>query len=627
MKATFKLLAITFCLFSSFCVNAQNEKDSNHQRVKKFNLRSDVPGIVVRAKDVKNVLKSELKIDTEIEIIHDTSRKSKTDNLGFKHDRYIQKYKGIKIEFADIRVHHKNDSVKSMNGEYHNKINISTIPSISKEVAILKAKNFVNAKKYRWEDRNENIWLQKITKNQIATFYPNPELLISKNYLDLKDTNLHLAYKIDIYAIEPLSRAYIYVDAMNGSVINIDPIIKTLNANAATRYSGNRTISTQANNTTFRLRDYDNNRGSGIETYNLNRGTNYSTAVDFNDSDNNWTAAEYSNTNKDNGALDAHWGAMMTYDYFRNIHSRNSYDDNGAIIRSYVHYASNYDNAFWNGSVMTYGDGSGTNFDILTSLDVAGHEIGHAVCQYTAGLVYQNESGAINEGLSDIWGACIEQYATTGKQTWLIGEDIERRTGHVSLRSMSNPNAEGQPDTYGGTNWYSLVGCSPSAGNDYCGVHRNSGVMNFWFYLLTNGGSGINDINNNYNVNGIGILKAAQITYRAENIYMTSFNNYRDVRTHTIQSAIDLFGVLSPEVVSVTKAWYAVGVGNDYKCNGIQYVTNVNYINNSTIQVDCDLNLTNVNVSNNSKLTITANGEVLINPNFEVTLGSEIQIK
>jgi Zn-dependent metalloprotease len=297
----------------------------------------------------------------------------------------------------------------------------------------------------------------------------------------------------------------------------------------------------------------------------MKKGTSYTAAVNFTDVDNNWTAAEYNNVNKDNGALDAHWGAEKTYDYWSTTHGRNSYNNAGAAIKSYVHYSSAYNNAYWNGSVMTYGDGSGTGgFDILTSIDVAGHEIGHAVCSSTANLAYKNESGAMNEALSDIWGACIEYFAAPTKQRWLIGEDIERRAGHLSLRSMSNPKTEGQPDTYGGINWTSQTKCRPTSNNDQCGVHNNSGVLNHWFYILTEGKTGTNDKGSSYSVTGIGIDKAAKITYRMESVYMTSSSTFANARTYGIQAAIDLYGAGSPEVIATTNAFYAVGVGTAY---------------------------------------------------------------
>ena len=149
----------------------------------------------------------------------------------------------------------------------------------------------------------------------------------------------------------------------------------------------------------------------------------------------------------------------MTYDFWFTIFGRNSFDNLGSQIKSYVHYSKNppagYANAFWNGSVMTYGDGTG-GVNILTSLDVCAHEIGHAVCSNTANLVYANQSGAMNEGYSDIWGACIEHFGRTGSLSvtpnaavWEIAEDL----GSSPFRSMIDPLSEGNPDTYLGTNW------------------------------------------------------------------------------------------------------------------------------------------------------------------------------
>jgi bacillolysin len=169
----------------------------------------------------------------------------------------------------------------------------------------------------------------------------------------------------------------------------------------------------------------------------------------------------------------------------------------------------------------------------------------------------------MNEGFSDIWGACVEYYAAPTKQTWLIGEDIERRTGHVSLRSMSNPNVEAQPDTYGGTYW-KTVNCTPTSTNDYCGVHTNSGVLNHWFYILTVGKVGTNDLGNAFSVTGIGIDKAAKIAFRTESVYLTSNSTYANARTYGIQAAKDLYGANSAEVIATTNAFYAVGLGAAY---------------------------------------------------------------
>jgi hypothetical protein len=212
------------------------------------------------------------------------------------------------------------------------------------------------------------------------------------------------------------------------------------------------------------------------------------------------------------------------------------------------------DNAGWSDYFNTIFYGDGDWLEPLVCLDIVAHELGHGICQSTAGLLYDGESGAINEGLSDIWGACVENWATTGKQTWTCGEDLG-----FSLRSMSNPNLFNDPDTYQGTFWRDPTNFNDDRG----GVHHNSGVINYWFYLLSQGGSGTNALGNYYEVTGIGIEKAANIVYRAECYYLTSSSNFNAFRNASINAAT-FYGYDSKEVVSVTNAWHAVGVGSKF---------------------------------------------------------------
>jgi hypothetical protein len=211
---------------------------------------------------------------------------------------------------------------------------------------------------------------------------------------------------------------------------------------------------------------------------------------------------------------------------------------------------------------MTYGDGGtsgSTTYTPLTALDVCGHEITHGVTERTSGLIYSKESGAMNEGFSDIFGTAIEFYAKGAAGNWQIGENIG-----AAFRSMSNPNQFNQPDTYGGTYWVNTTSCSPNNNNDQCGVHTNSGVLNFWFYLLSQGGNGTNDIGSVYTVSGLGIDAAAAIAYRTNTVYLTGSSTYANARTYAIQSATDLYGAGSAQVIATTNAWYAVGVGAAY---------------------------------------------------------------
>ena len=487
-----------------------------------------------------------------------------TDQLGFTHEKFAQYYQGVRVEHADYTVHAKGGTVESISGDFEKISGLDTRPSVSADAALARALAHVGATTYMWQDLSEETGLKRETNNSAASYYPQGELVIVRNELT-KNTAAKgrptLAWKFNIYAQEPVSRAYVYVDARTGEVVSQDAIIKHTGATGsfATAYSGTRSFADGTTTGGYFLRE-GTTRGLGIETYNMKKLTQYSKAVDFVDADNNWTAAEYNNANFDNVAGDAHIGAQCTYDYWKAIHSRNSYDNAGAKIKSYVHYGRSYENAYWNGSVMTYGDGA-TRFRPLTALDVCGHEIGHAVCEKTANLTYSNESGAMNEGLSDIWGASIEAYAVANlgftssgvkaKSTWLIGEEIDKQ--QAALRSMSDPKSLGQPAYYKGINWYTGTG-------DNGGVHTNSGVLNFWYYLIANGKTGINEKGVSYSVAGQGLTVAAKITFRMESVYMVPGSTYAQARTYSIQAATDLYGAASAQVTAVTNAWNAVGV-------------------------------------------------------------------
>ena len=498
-------------------------------------------------------------------------------------------------------LHSKNGVVETISSEFYKIEDLETTPSISNIQAFNRAVTHTGATSYLWEDTAASA--------ELGYSKPTGELVVLP-VLDGESTTMKLAYKFDIYSIIPMGGGDLYVDATNGQALFFNNKVRhfdnfghdgsALHTNstvpstteiieefaplaagtADTRYSGTRTIETTSSGGSFTLNDV----GRKVYTRNANNLapvgnslpyiTSYS---EFSDNDNNWTTAEYDNNNKDNAALDAHWGAMMTYDYWSVVHGRNSYDNNGAQLRSYVHVDNNYDNAFWFLNVMSYGDGSSNGnegngyFDALTSIDVAAHEIGHAVTEYTANLAYQRESGGLNEAYSDIWGAAVEHFAkgngndaSPDATIWLIGDEIDRRSGSAALRSMSNPTSLGQPDTYGGTYWQEPNCGTPTSSNDYCGVHTNSGVLNHWFYLTVAGGNGTNDIGNAFSVSGIGMTKSALISYRAINVYLSANSTYADARTAMIQSAVDLYTADSAEEQAVTNAWHAVGVGAAY---------------------------------------------------------------
>lgn len=563
-------------LFLQNSVAQKNKQLSDNQPIQ-TTIQFDMP---LQKAQAINQFKAKNKLDKTNSYVPTYSN---TDESGRTHEHFQQFYKGIKVEFGVIITHSLDNEVYMINGEVYNASSLNITPSLSNTQALDVILNMKKGSKYLW-DSKEDAEAMNYQK-------PKGELVVLPN---VKTGEVNLAYKFDIYTTEPLARDEIYVDAHSGTILYNNPIIKhahdlvnhkndekttTVSSSVVgtannTKYSGSRQIMTMFDIALNKYILKDDTRGGGIQTFNSARTTSYPT-TNFSDIDNNWTTAEYNNANKDIGALDAHWGAEMTYDFWKNNFNRNSYDGNGTMLKSYVHYRSvanqSLVNAFWNGAVMSYGDGN-TTVSILTAIDVCGHEIGHGVCSSTANLAYQNQSGAINEGLSDIWGACIEHYGRTGSLAgpfatgvWTIAEDL----GTSPFRSMSNPTSKGNPDTYLGTNWTTTGDegtCTPSSGNDQCGVHNNSGVLNHWFYILTVGKSGTNNAPTprTYSVTGIGMTKSAQITYYAERDYLTPNATYLDMRNATLAVANNLYCGSSAEVIAVTNAWYAVNVGNQY---------------------------------------------------------------
>ncbi|MFE5616500.1 M4 family metallopeptidase [Streptomyces sp. NPDC056470] len=343
---------------------------------------------------------------------------------------------------------------------------------------------------------------------------------------------------------------HVVTDATSGAKLYEWQAVHTGTGN--TQYSGQVTLGTAPSYTLT-----DTGRGNH-KTYNLNRGTS-GTGTLFSGSDDVWgdgTAA-----NLETAGADAHFGAAVTWDYYKNVHGRSGIRGDGVGAYSRVHYGNAYVNAFWQDSCfcMTYGDGSG-NAKPLTSIDVAAHEMTHGVTSNTAGLVYSGESGGLNEATSDIFAAAVEFYANNAqdKGDYLVGEKIDIRGNGTPLRYMDKPSKDGSSKDA----WYSGIG-----GID---VHYSSGPANHWFYLLSEG-SGAKTVNGvNYDsptsdglpVTGIGRDKAALIWFKALTTKFSSNTNYAGARTGTVAVATELYGAGSPEVLAVEHAWAGINVGS-----------------------------------------------------------------
>ena len=261
----------------------------------------------------------------------------------------------------------------------------------------------------------------------------------------------------------------------------------------------------------------------------------------------------------DTAVDEAYDGSGITYDLYFDIYGRNSIDNSGMRLDSTVHYQKGYDNAFWNGQQMVYGDGDEDLpedqrlFNRFTAaLDVIGHELTHGVTQHEADLAYWDQSGALNESMSDVFGSLVKQYQrneSASEANWIIGEGLfTPNVNGVGIRSMKAPGtAYDDP----------LMGKDPQPGHmdDYVnttsdngGVHINSGIPNRAFYVTA------------MEIGGYAWVKAGQIWYKTLTEKLGSRSNFQDAANLTFEAAGELYGVGSLEQAAVRKGWFEVGL-------------------------------------------------------------------
>jgi Zn-dependent metalloprotease len=242
-------------------------------------------------------------------------------------------------------------------------------------------------------------------------------------------------------------------------------------------------------------------------------------------------------------------GFGATYQFYWDVLSRDSIDGSGMPILGLVHFSTDYDNAFWDGQGhMFFGDGDGSIFIRLTkSLDVIGHELTHGVTQYTAGLSYMNQSGALNESLSDVFGSLVKQYAKkqdAASADWLIGNDIVGPALKPALRSLKAPGTANAHDDQPADMDHFV-----HTAEDHGGVHQNSGIPNHAFYVAAT------------TIGGKAWETSGKIWYDAMNdSHVRPNTDFAGFAKATVRQASHLFGATSAESHAVKAGWDAVKV-------------------------------------------------------------------
>ncbi|WP_405537791.1 M4 family metallopeptidase [Streptomyces sp. NBC_00075] len=473
------------------------------------------------------------------------------DKDGSQHVRYDRTYRQLPVLGGDFVVHLTPDGTyRGASRATTRPISLSTIrPAVSAPRAADLATAALRAV-------NVGELLKKITTKQ--------ELVVDALHGAPK-----LAWRTNAVAQDsagnPVARTVV-TDATTGAQIDAWDSIETATGDGQSLYGGTVPLETTVSGSTYQLKDatrgntYTGDAENGTDLCILGICIIRAPATLFTDTDNHWGTG--TTADRASAAVDAQYGTDETWDYYKDTFGRSGIKGDGVGSFNRVHYGSSYNNAFWDDTCfcMTYGDGDGTTFGPLVSLDVAGHEMTHGVTSATADLTYSGEPGGLNEATSDIFGTLVEFNAanSTDLGDYLIGEKIVKSGfGRSALRYMDEPSKDGNS-----------VNCwSSSVGN--LDVHYSSGVANHFAYLLAEG-SGAKTLNgvsynsptcNGSSVTGIGRAKLGAIWYKALTTYMTSSTNYAGARTATLNAARDLYGASSTEYAAVGAAWSAVSVG------------------------------------------------------------------
>jgi Zn-dependent metalloprotease len=373
-------------------------------------------------------------------------------------------------------------------------------------------------------------------------------------------TTSPLAWRVDTKGTVASNGSVTFVDATTGRILASWSTVHTANdvGKGKTEYSGTVKVNDIVKNGTYTLQD--NNRGKQ-QIYNANHAQGHGVGTIFKDSNNVW--GDHTEFNVETPAADAAYGLAETWDFYLNTYDREGIADDGIAARGFVHYGTNYVNAFWADDCfcMEFGDGSqGSGISPLDSLDVGGHEMTHGVTSRTAGLEYHDESGGLNESTSDVFGTMVEWYANNKNDVpdYIIGEEIFRDfdPDNNYIRRLDHPSLDGASADC----WYDGVGD--------LNVHASSGVGNHFFYLMSEG-SGPKTINgidydsptcNSSTITGIGQDKTAAIWYKALTEQWTPTTDYHQARKGMLAAAKELYGKNSVEYKTVNRAWAAVDV-------------------------------------------------------------------
>ncbi len=561
------------------------------------------------------------------------SVKSEADDLGQIHTRLQQQYKGLKVWNGEVILHEENQKIKLMNGNYFSTPKIENItPTVDALSAQQKVQTHLTA----------NGGFTDISGNEKALMQVGGKQFKSELVIYHERNNLsaaHLVWHISAYS-NAMHRFEYFVEAQNGTILNFYESSCTffnpeLVSGQWSEVSGNSTLEPATDQPTNRLTEMPPLDGAATATANDLLGVartinTYQTGGAYvmidasrpmfnaarssfpnspvgvlqifdnqnNDGGGNFGFTQSSNNNWNNNptAVSAQYNVSQAYLYYLNTHGRNSINGKGGNVDSYINVTdqgNGMDNAYWNGEAMYYGNGDKYFYPLAQGLDVGGHEISHGVIQNTANLTYQDESGALNESMADVFGSFID------RANWTIGENVIKNKNTFPtgfLRDLSNPHNGGTQLGDGGYQpaIYSEIYQGPK---DNGGVHINSGIPNYAYYLFASNAA-------------VGKDKAEKIYYRALTKYLVAPSNFIDCRAAIEQCCKDLYPSNADVLAAASNAFAQVGIGAGGSADGSSHQTNlpVNTGTDFVLFVGTDDKSIFVQAPGNQPQSITSNG-------------------
>jgi Zn-dependent metalloprotease len=459
-----------------------------------------------------------------------------TDQYSQSHIKIRQQFNGIPVAGSESIIHIKSNGKINFHGYAYPTPIANKTAKIDKEQAV----QIVSA-----DLEKTSIHKELNTKQKSELEYEGPSSRLIYHYIEGIANELVLAYEVTIRS-NPIDEWVYKVNASNGRIID--------------KYNHTCSVTVPATATDLNGIQRDFNTTKIVDNYYLidasrpmynpqsvlpsspqgviwtkdAKNTDLTVVDQIVTKDNNW--------NVNPTAVSAHFNAGATYEYYKNVHKRNSIDNKGGNIISVINVTDegkSMENAYWNGKFIAYGNGGTTFKPLAAALDVAAHELTHGVIQHSANLNYVGQSGAINESIADIFGVLVD------RDDWKIGEEVMRPGTYPSgaLRDMSDPHNGGtKGDYYWQPRTMSEYFITKS---DNGGVHINSGIPNYAFYLIAT---------------AISKEKAEQIYYRALNDYLFASAQFVDLRIAVVEAAKVIYNDGSPEVIAIRNAFDAVGI-------------------------------------------------------------------